>query len=66
MSHRDGPVLAHTIADAVRVSGIGRSKIYDLIRSGHIRAMKAGGRTLVCAESLRRYLADLPRLGGVQ
>ncbi len=39
--------LAHTVPDAVRISGIGRSKLYDLIRSGALDARKLDGRTLI-------------------
>jgi excisionase family DNA binding protein len=54
--------LAYTVTDAKRVARIGRTKLYELIGSGALRAMKCGGRTLICADSLRRYLAHLPTL----
>jgi excisionase family DNA binding protein len=53
-------VIAHTIADAARVSGLGRTSIYELIGAGKIEARKAGNRTLIPAESLRAYIANLP------
>jgi excisionase family DNA binding protein len=53
-------VLAHTIADAVKISGIGRTSLYELIGAGKIEARKAGNRTLIPAESLRTYIAGLP------
>jgi excisionase family DNA binding protein len=53
-------VLAHTIADAVKVSGIGRTSLYELIAAGKIEARKAGNRTLIPADSLRAYIASLP------
>ena len=34
------PPLAHTIPEAMRISGIGRSKLYELIRSGELEARK--------------------------
>ena len=55
--------LAHTVPDAVRISGIGRSKLYELIRSGALDARKLGGRTLIPAEALRALIAGLPRVG---
>jgi excisionase family DNA binding protein len=54
-------VLAHTIADAAKVSGLGRTSLYELIGAGKIEARKAGNRTLIPAESLRAYIASLPR-----
>ena len=38
----------------------GRSFIYEEIRAGHLIAQKAGGRTIVTAENLKKYLANLP------
>jgi excisionase family DNA binding protein len=53
-------VLAHTIADAVKISGIGRTTLYGLIARGQIEARKAGNKTLIPAASLRAYLESLP------
>jgi excisionase family DNA binding protein len=53
-------VLAHTIADATKISGLGRTSIYELIGAGKIEARKAGNRTLIPAESLRAFLNSLP------
>jgi excisionase family DNA binding protein len=52
--------LAHTIADASKVTGIGRTTIYGLIGAGKLDARKAGGRTLITGESLRAFIASLP------
>ena len=45
--------LAYSIADACRVSSIGKTKLYALIKSNRLQARKCGGRTLIPAESLR-------------
>ncbi len=52
--------IAHTVADAVRVSGLGRTSLYELIGAGKIEARKAGNRTLIPAASLRAYITSLP------
>jgi excisionase family DNA binding protein len=52
--------IAHSIADAVRVSGIGRTTLYELIGAGKLDARKVGNRTLIPADSLRSYIARLP------
>lgn len=52
--------LAHTIADAAKISGIGQTSLYELIGTGKLEARKAGNRTLIPAESLRTYIANLP------
>lgn len=52
--------LAHTIAEAAKISGLGRTTLYEAIGSGRIKAVKAGNRTLVLADSLRAFIASLP------
>jgi excisionase family DNA binding protein len=54
-------VLAHTIADATKISGIGRTTLYEAIGAGKIEARKAGNRTLIPAQSLRSFLDNLPQ-----
>jgi excisionase family DNA binding protein len=51
---------ALTIPDVVRRYGIGRTKLYDLIREGRLDARKLGARTLVTVASLDALLASLP------
>lgn len=54
------------IAGAVAASGLSRTRIYELLRSGDIEAVRCGGRTLIRASSLRAYLASLPDAGLAQ
>ncbi|WP_428489546.1 helix-turn-helix domain-containing protein [Rhodopila sp.] len=53
-------VLAYTITDCIRISGLGRTTLYEAIGAGKIEARKAGGRTLIMADSLRAFIAGLP------
>lgn len=53
-------VIALTIGDATKVSGIGRTTLYELIGAKKLDARKCGNRTLITAESLRNYVANLP------
>ena len=58
-----GPApLAYTVPNACKAAGLGRTTLYELIAAGSVRAMKAGTRTLIEADSLRSYLASLPTL----
>lgn len=41
---------------AVRMTGIGRSKLYELIKSGDVETVKIGTATLVKVASLRRLI----------
>lgn len=56
--------LAYTIDDAVSASGIGRTKLYDAIRVGKLRARKCGRRTIIIDEDLRSFLRALPESRG--
>ena len=44
------------IADAVRMTGLSKSKIYLLIASGDIEAAKVGRATLIFVDSLKSFL----------
>lgn len=48
--------LAYSIADASRVSSIGRTRLYELIREGRLETRKIGKRTLIPAASLRALI----------
>ena len=41
---------------AIRLTGIGRSKLYELIKSGEVETVKIGTATLVTMASLRRLV----------
>ncbi len=45
--------LTHTLNDAARITGLSRSTLYRHASGGRLRLVKVGGRTLVCAASLR-------------
>lgn len=47
------------IAQVCVALGIGRTSVYALIRSGQLRAVKIGRRTIVLSEDLERYLGGL-------
>jgi len=49
-----------TIQEACTYSGIGKTKLYEAINSGKLRAHKAGRRTLIFSDDLRDYLSSLP------
>jgi hypothetical protein len=52
--------IALPLARATLVSGLSRSELYRRLAAGDIRAVKAGKRTLILADSLRAFLAGLP------
>ena len=48
--------LTVRIPEACRMTGIGRSKLYELIKAGEIETIKVGSRTLVTVAGLEEFL----------
>lgn len=44
------------IPDAVRLTGLSRSRIYELIKTGEIEIVKVGSSTLIPVDSLRAFV----------
>lgn len=55
--------IAVTIPDAVKVTGMSRTSIYEALKRGELTARKAGRRTLIHYVDLQAYLAGLPAYG---
>ncbi len=53
--------LAYTLQAAEGITGLGRTKLYELISEGVLDARKAGSRTVLMGESLRNYVTSLPK-----
>lgn len=41
--------------------GIGRTKVYELLGSGTLEAVRIGSRTLITGDSIEQWAASLPR-----
>lgn len=44
------------LPEAVRLTGLSRSRIYELMKSGDIEFAKVGSSTLILVESLRAFV----------
>ena len=53
-------VLAHSVTEAAKIAGVGRSFLYEEIRTGRLVARKARGRRLILHADLLDYLRELP------
>ena len=47
-------------------AGIGRTKLYQEIASGRLKARKCGRRTIIPAAEFENWLGRLPEIGGMQ
>jgi excisionase family DNA binding protein len=57
--HCDG---AFTINQFCEHYGVGRTFLYEQIKSGHLAARKAGTRTLILRAEAERWACALPKL----
>ena len=48
------------VKQAVEASGLTRSHLYEAMKEGKLTARKAGRRTIIMADDLRRYVENLP------
>ena len=58
-SYRQGSVpepISVRIPEAARLTGLSRSRIYELMKSGDIEFVKVGSSTLILVESLRCFI----------
>ena len=55
----DFPALLVPVRPAFRAIGVGPTKGYQLVAEGHLTRVKIGGKSLITAESLRRFAASL-------
>jgi hypothetical protein len=55
-------IVAHTLPDFCERYGIGRTKAYDEIKAGRLKARKNGRTTIIAETDAQAWLASLPQL----
>lgn len=53
------PQLSLSIEEVITATGIGRTKLYELMGSGELKARKIGTRTVILLSDLESYLLNL-------
>lgn len=53
------PKMAYSIQELVQGLGIGRTKLYALLRQGRLKAIRIDKRTLVAAQDLDAFIDSL-------
>lgn len=56
------PALGYAPSDISALTGgaVSRTRVFDDIRTGKLRAKKVGQRTLITVDEARRYIAGFP------
>ena len=54
--------LIHSVSEACSIARTGRTSLYEAIRSGALRAVKRGRRTLILNDDLRQWVQSLPQV----
>lgn len=51
--------LSYTIDEAAKITGLGRTRLYQELNSGRLRGVKAGRRTLIPHTNIQKWLDGL-------
>ncbi len=53
---------AYTVNEFLTAFGVGRTKFYELVNTGAIKARRNGGRTIITAADAQAWLDSLPQV----
>ncbi len=58
--------LMYRPAEAAQALGIGRTRVFALIKSGRLRSVKLGGARFITSDALRAFVRDLEQESSVR
>ena len=53
--------ISFSVADAIAYAGLSRSRIFELMKSGHIASFQVGGRRMILREAIDGFISDMAR-----
>ena len=53
-------MLAYKIPEAVQVAPVGKTRLYEALNSGALKAHKQGSHTIIMRDDLEAWLRSLP------
>ena len=56
----------YTVQEASNLLRVGKTKFYEELAAGRIKAVKSGQRTLVTAQAVKDWIAALPAIPSTQ
>ena len=63
MQKHDAKIL-YSVDEATHLCGLGRTRIYEEINSGRLKAVKSGKRTFIPASAIQDWVDQLPLIDG--
>lgn len=52
--------IYYSISETSRITGLGRTRLYQELNSGRLKAKKLGNRTVISGEAIDLFMAALP------
>lgn len=51
--------ISFSVEEVTKMTGLGRTKIYEALQSGELKARKFGKRTIILKDDLNKFLDNL-------
>ncbi|XNY07200.1 helix-turn-helix domain-containing protein [Sinorhizobium meliloti] len=54
------PKFGYEVSEAVAASGVGRTKLFEAMKLGKLKARKLGRKTIILPDDLKAFMESLP------